>query len=56
MTDLSSPEYGAATCASCGVVLRDDEGGLRCPSCGTIILAPVVVQPVFDGPDIDDWR
>ncbi|WP_424937321.1 MULTISPECIES: hypothetical protein [Bacteria] len=56
MTDLEAAWFDAATCEPCGVVLRDHEGGLRCPSCGMVIPAPEVVQPVFDGPDIDDWR
>jgi len=57
MPDLTAPEFDAAGCERCEVVLRDHEGGLRCPSCGTVTPAATVAPPpVFDGPDLDDWR
>ncbi|MDR6867707.1 ribosomal protein S27AE [Microbacterium resistens] len=56
-TDLGDPAFDAATCPDCGVLLRDQDGGLVCPACGwTIDAGDVVVPAAFDGPDIADWR
>lgn len=41
------------TCAECGVVMRDEPGGVRCPACGDWLPSDdVTTPPAFDGPSI----
>jgi tRNA(Ile2) C34 agmatinyltransferase TiaS len=48
-------------CPDCGVVMRDDPHGFRCPSCSRLDdhsaeHAAVEIPPAFDGPDLDQHR
>ncbi|WP_404435227.1 hypothetical protein LG322_08695 [Microbacterium aerolatum] len=56
---MSDPLAGAAQpkCSACGVTMRDDPRGFRCPSCGRLDdlsseMDAVVIPPDFDGPSI----
>lgn len=52
LEDATQPQCGA-----CGVTMRDDPRGFRCPSCGRLNdhsaeMSAVEVPPEFDGPSI----
>lgn len=56
---MNDPLIGAAQpiCRACGVVMRDDARGFRCPECGSLDdhsaeMRAVVIPPEFDGPSI----
>lgn len=54
-------EFAQPHCPSCRIVMRDEPGGFRCPSCNFLDdrsteQATGNVPPEFDGPDLDQYR
>ncbi|WP_390178062.1 hypothetical protein [Microbacterium sp. MTN4-26] len=40
-------------CPSCGVLMRDERDGFRCPACATLVAFDAAPPPpTFDGPSI----
>lgn len=43
--DLNDPAFNAASCPSCGILLREQTDALRCPGCDWNVPYPEVEKP-----------